>query len=138
MTFDLTKLDTRAKSEAGVDMKIFHPSTLAPIMNDEGKPITITLKGRNSAAYKTAFRTVQERGRERQARGVRANEEEIRADEIEFLSAVTVGWTFTELDGQPFPFNQDNSRRLWSDERFTWILEQATRFAANDGNFLGI
>ncbi len=138
MTFDLTKLDSRSKSETGVEMKIIHPGTLAPITNSDGQPVTITLRGRNSTAYKTAFRMVQDRARERAARGLRPNDEETRVDEIDFLCAVTTDWKFTELDGAPFPCTPENIRKLWSDERFTWVLEQATRFAANDGNFLGI
>jgi hypothetical protein len=138
MTFDLTKLDIREKSEAGVAMNILHPKDGSFIRNSEGQPVTITLKGRNSMAFKNINRVISDRNRERAARGATTNEEEARQNEIDFLCAVTVDWTFTDLDGQPFPPTADNIRKLWSDERFSWVLEQATRFAANDGNFLGI
>ena len=138
MTFDLTKLDIIAKSEAGTPMMVLHPKDGAPIRNDDQKPITITLKGRNSQAFKAANRVIQERNRERAARGVTSNDEEARQNEIEFLTAVTVTWDFSELDGQPFPPTPDNIRKLWSDARFSWIADQASRFAVNDGNFLAI
>jgi hypothetical protein len=136
MTFDLTQLDTRTKSAAGVPMTIINPKTGGPVLDSDGNPVTITLRGRNSQEHKNVFRVIQDRRLDRAARGVRLTEDEQRQEEAEFLTALTVDWTFTELDGQPFPPTAENFRKFWIDERFTWILEQATRFAANDGNFL--
>jgi hypothetical protein len=136
MSFDLAALDTRTKSEAGMPMTLISPKTLSPILNDAGEPVTITLRGRNSAAYKAVFRTIQQRSRERANRGITPTDDEQRTDEAEFVSACTVAWTFTDLDGAPFPCTPENIHKLWNDPRFTWILEQATRFAANDGNFI--
>jgi hypothetical protein len=136
MTFDLTKLDIKSKSEAGEKMKIYSPKTGEPITNDAGEMVTITLKGRHSAAYKAAARTAQDRARERQARGVKQNDEEARNDGIDLLCAVTLDWNFTELDGQPFPCTPENIRKLWADDRFAWILIQASNFISGDGNFL--
>jgi hypothetical protein len=88
MTFDLTKLDIKTKSEAGEKMTIYSPKTGEPVKNDADEPITITLKGRHSSAYKAAARTAQDRARERQARGVKQNDEEARNDGIDLLCAI--------------------------------------------------
>ncbi len=137
MGFELSQLGTKTKSEAGVPMKIINPATGGLFYDDEKKPVTITLKGRNSQAQRAALRVVQDRRITRQARDVRPTEEETKEDEIDLLCAITVDWSFTTLDGKPFPPTPENIRAFWADERFTWILEAASRFALNDGNFLG-
>jgi hypothetical protein len=138
MSFDLIKLDAKTLSMTGKPMKIFHPRSAQPIVDDAGQEVTITLKGKYSDEYKAAMRVVSDRARDRAARGVQITPEENKREEVDILTAVTVGWTFDQLGGVPFPFTPENARVLWSDERFAWVFEQATRFAANDGNFLAI
>lgn len=136
MSFDISKFDTRNKSEAGVEMKIFSPVTGKPFTDSDGKEITITLRGRNSRQYKDAQRVVVERRIERQARGVNSTPADLQQDDADILAACTVTWTFTEMDGQPFPPTPENATQFWHSERFPWIVDQASRFIANDGNFL--
>ncbi len=138
MTFDLTKLDAKTRSDAGVAMTVINPATALPLRDDAGKPVTITLKGKSSAAYKTIWRVILDRNRDRSAKGITPNEEEVRQDDIDLLTALTAAWDFTDLDGAPFPCTPENARRMWSDERFSWVMQQAMRFASNDGNFLAI
>lgn len=135
--FDISSLETLTRSEAGVDMTLYHPASGNPIVNAEGKPVTITLCGRNSDAFRKASRLVVERQIERNARGVKATDIEAREDEAEILIACTRAWTFDQMDGQPFPASPENIRRFWMDKRFPWIFEAAQRFVMSDGNFLG-
>jgi len=59
--FDLAKLDTRTLSEEGVAMPISHPRTGSPILDDAGKPVTVTLLGPNSEKQRVLVRAMQQR-----------------------------------------------------------------------------
>ncbi|WP_029311616.1 hypothetical protein [Acidiphilium angustum] len=136
MSFDLAQLDTYSLSEAGVPMELIHPGTLAPITDDDGDIVSVSLRGRNSDVYRAAMRKVQQRRTERRARNLIQTEDETRADDYEVIAACTVGWTLKVLDGQPFPCTPENVRRLWADRRFSWLFEQASQFIVTDANFL--
>ncbi len=137
MTFDIAAFDTRTKSEVGTDMTILRPgSPFAPFLDAEGKPLTITLKGRNSVAFKAAQREIQQRNADREARGIPRTDDDEKTDRFNLLCAVTVGWSFDTLDGQPFPFSPDNVKKLWADERWAWLQVQAINFHSSEGNFL--
>jgi hypothetical protein len=134
--FDIAALDTKTKSEEGVEMKVLSPKTMLPMTDDDKNPVTITLRGRNSTAYKNAISIINDRARERQARNIAPTPESRADDEAEVLAACTIGWTFTEMDGKPFPPTPENIRAFYGNERFTFVHEQASRFVASDGNFL--
>lgn len=134
--FDIAKLDTRSQSEAGVAMSIAHPRTGAPILDDAGKPVTITLQGPNSQAFKTMLRGLQLRRVEMAGRGVKMLEADFDRERFDTLVAVTVGWSFDELDGKSFPFSPENCRLFYSDSRWDWVISQAYGWCQQDGNYL--
>jgi hypothetical protein len=136
MPFDIATLDTRTRSEAGVPMQILHPSTKRPIYNDANQPVTVTLLGRNSDAYRAAQRESQSRRAAFEARGVMMTEDDYEQERQTLLCAVTVGWNFDTMDGSVFPFTPENCRRLWADRRWTWLASDAFNFVHQDGNFL--
>lgn len=134
--FDISKLDTLTRSEAGVPMPILHPRTQAPMLDSEGKPVTITLLGPSSEKSKALQRVLQARRAEMQAKGVIMSAEDFARERHEFLVGVTTGWTFDRLGDEPFPFTPDNSRKFWADARWEWLQADAWRFAQADGNYL--
>lgn len=134
--FDLATLDTKTRSDQGVDMPIIHPGSKQPLRDDEGQPITIRLLGRTADRYRQQTRDIQEQRARRAAGGVKTTLEDIERENIDTLTACTVGWQGLSLDGQVFPYTVDNARRLWSDGRFIWLRDQAMNFIAEDGNFL--
>lgn len=138
MSFDIASMDTRSKSEAGVAMPILHPKTLAPILNSDNKPVTITLKGRDSTAFTNAQREMNQRRADMEGRGIPYDDDSFDRDRLMLICACTVDWNFDSMDGQSFPYSEDNARKLWSDGRWKWLLIRAFDFVTQVGNFLAL
>ncbi|MGI4796931.1 MAG: hypothetical protein ACRYG8_23345 [Janthinobacterium lividum] len=136
MNFDVTQFDTRTASEAGVAMPILHPRTGSPMLGADGNPVTITLLGPSSAVYKTMSRASQLRRADMSARGVKMTDEDFEADRETMLVALTKGWNFDTMGGQPFAFSQSNARSFYADKRWEWVTVAAWRFINEDGNYL--
>jgi hypothetical protein len=136
MPFDIASLETQSLSEAGVAMPLFHPRTGQVVRDENDREVTITLLGRNSKAFRDKVRAITEKAQERRARGVQPTNEEIRADDVDLITACTRDWSFVTMDGQAFPPTPDNIRKFWSDLRYQWIFERAQQFVNSDGNFL--
>ncbi len=134
--FDIANLDTRTRSEAGVQMPLINPRSGAPILDDAGAPVTISLLGPNSAKFKEVMRKLQLRRVDMGSRGVKMAEEDFERERFETLVAVTVGWSFDKLDAKDFAFSPENARIFWSDGRWDWVRSQAHAFCQQDGNFL--
>lgn len=134
--FDVSQLDTRAASEAGVAMKILHPKTGLPIMDSLGASVTITLRGPNSEVSRNKQRELQLRRTDMARRNIELDDAYFSRERYEFLSAVTMGWTFDTMDGQPFPFTPANMEKFWADERWEWVQGQAFNYAQQGGNYL--
>lgn len=134
--FDLAALETSTLSEQGVPMELIHPKTRMRILREDGEPVTITLLGSNSNAFRDAQRIITDRRTKRAARAIQPTQEDFRADELQVVVSCTTNWTFDQLDGKPFPYSQENARKLWSDLRFDWIFRQAVMFIMDEGNFL--
>ena len=138
--FDIACLDTLTASQTGAAMPVVNLRTGIPYRLDDDKktPVTITLLGRASDAYRAKQRVLQERRADRQARGIILSPEEVGQEDAELLTICTVGWTIEQLDGQPFPFSAANAALLWSDPRFVALRGRAIQFLIDDGNFLPI
>ena len=137
MNFDLASLDTLTRAQMGVAMPVLHVRDRTPLMLSDNTPFTITLCGRSSDVFRTITRQVEAAQADRAARGAIATPEEMERDNTEVLTACTRGWTPFLWDGQVVEYSIENARRLWSDRRFQWLREQATRFVRDDANFLG-
>jgi hypothetical protein len=137
VTFDIARFDTRTRAEAGAEMVILRPAPpYAPFLDDDKKPLSLSLKGRNSTAYKAIQRELQMRNADRSARDITRTDEDEQRDRFDVLVAVTAGWSFDQMDGQPFAFSPENVRKLWADNRWDWLQTQALNFVNAEGNFL--
>lgn len=137
MSFDLSRLDTATRADQGVDMKVLNPRTGQPVRDSEGNLLVITLMGRNSErAQSFRLQSADERRRFAQENGRPYGAEELRDETTRYLATLTVGWSFTHLDGEEFPFSYENAKRLFGDRRFTFIREQADAHIHADGNFM--
>ena len=134
--FDISKFDTRTLSNTGVAMPIPNPRSGAPMLDDEGKPVTITLLGPNSDKSKALLRTLNLRRAEMQSKGIKLTDEDFDRERFDFLCGVTVGWSFDTAAGQPFPFNPENVRKFWADTAHEWVSTYAWSYAQQDGNYL--
>jgi|JI10StandDraft_1071094.scaffolds.fasta_scaffold01299_28 hypothetical protein len=135
--FDLNVLDTKTPMDAGAPMAVMNPGTNRP-MYDGDTPITITLAGRDAERVREIQHELQNRRLDQVRRNssIKMTSEDNERDLIEILVAATIGWTIPSLDGEPFPFNERNARRLWSDERFIALRRQADAFISDYSNFM--
>lgn len=127
---DLSALDTAKGAEQGYELTLSHPKTGEPT------PMKITVLGADSDAYREKLRDFQRRRADRMNKGRRLSvtPEEIEAETLEMLVAVTTGWSGFTLDGAPLPFSGDNARTVY--RRFSWIREQVDQAVGDRANFL--
>jgi hypothetical protein len=133
--FDLAQIGT-VRADEGVPLVVIHPVQRRPILLDNGEPVTVTLLGRSSEAFRDVLRSIQLRRAGVAKRGETLTDDDLFREDTDTLAACTVTWTIPTLDGQPFPFNQRNNRKLWNDARFRWLRDRALAFLMEDANFL--
>jgi hypothetical protein len=141
MGFDLSKIETRKRAEEGVDFAIVDAAK-NPVLDADGKPLTIRMGGADSVRIKNVVRDRQRRRRaEVEAAAAAGLPEpeytwEVREDEVvEDLVALTLGWSDNiELDGAPYPFSKENAEKLY--RRFPELAEQMTAKASVRVNFM--
>lgn len=153
--FDLASVRL-TRTETGSPFRLFHPGTQMPLLDEDGKQISILLLGQYSVPFQEMNRKVQlarakyfarEAERARIINEGKTNPDDLvepeplskqalDADDTDELVACTVGWTIKTLDGRPFLFSEENARKLWTDKGFSYWREPAIRFILADGNFL--
>lgn len=136
MSFDLADFDTYTHAEKGVPMPLVHPKTRAPVLRDDKVPVTITLLGRHSEAFRDALREIQEARADMNGRGITITPAMKEKEDVDTLIACTRDWTFGTLDKQDFPCTPANIVKFWNDQRFRSLREIAMNFILQDGNFL--
>lgn len=123
---DLSHFETKSRMDTGTDMPLRDPKTNEPVVDKEGKPITIKLCGFDSSRYKAVVRDRVKQGKPIDA------ERDIVVDD---LVTLTVGWSpnlgFGKQD--PLPFSAENARMLY--ENCFPIRLQASVWVANAVNF---
>lgn len=137
-TFDIGSLD--AQDEATLDIK--HPKTEAATgwiwtFYGPAHPITIAL------ANKVASEQLAEARAKEQAR---VNGKKWKADDepydalltksIDSIVKRTKSFTPIKLDGQTVEFSTDNARKLLSDRRKSWLLNQVRDYLKEDESFI--
>jgi hypothetical protein len=108
-----------------------------PLFDDAKQPVGITMLGANSRAGLAASRELGNRRLRDQRRGgatpmtVELNE----GTTNDILTACTVSWSFTELDGAAFPCTPTNALKFWGDDRFRRWRDQADAWISSEANF---
>lgn len=131
---DFSKLDTATPANAGEALQIINPFTGEPL---EGT--IILLRGADSAEFQRATKAAGNRRLESMTKKGAQNTVTIEAlakDTVEAFVAVTIGWSGIELDGKELDYSEANARKLYSDERFPWLVEQLDTFVGNRRNFM--
>ncbi|MBM2293743.1 hypothetical protein JQX09_17580 [Sulfitobacter pseudonitzschiae] len=127
---DLNQLDMAEYAAAGAVLEVRHPATDEILMGDDKKPMTITLLGADSPAFKRAVQDIQAANQKR--KNVSPAEQE--RNTVNALARATVGWSDNwTWDGQPFPYSPENCRRLYSER--PWTRTQVDEFIADRANF---
>jgi hypothetical protein len=123
---DLSTLDASTPAEEGSPVEIEHPVTGAPILNDDGKPWTIYVRGEDSPSVRDMLKRQHNKFTERlRKRGQLGDADSAEQERVEKMQAATIRWeNAPDLDSEPFPYSNANARKLYSDPRFPWVAEQ--------------
>ena len=130
---DLGAFDTKAAAERGIRVELLNPFTNLPFVDDEKKPFFIRILG--SDAAKVREKNLKQLDKYIEAIRKNQNPGDALAgesDNIDKLAIATLEWYLPPLDGQPMPAaSVSAARKLYSDPRFPWLVEQLTK-AIND------
>lgn len=128
---DLSNFDTRKACNDGAIMQVIFEGE--PVLQDDGKPVTITFCGRDSDAFQKSVRSrADDRMQARQR--VKVTLAAMEAETVETLSDCTMAWDGIVLDGEALPCTRANAVKLYT--RFPWLREQADGFVSDRANFL--
>lgn len=117
-------------------MIIMHPVTQQPLRDKDGKEAYIDLYSTDSVAARSHEQNVLRR-RINMRRGAKMTPEELEADSVEMLTALTVGWYLLDLTGEAMgiEFSQENAREAYGLPGWFWLREQINTFVGDRGNF---
>lgn len=128
---DLSTLDTTSAAETGATLIVRHPVTGEDLKGEDGNPMTLTLLGADSGAFKRAVSDSMKSNKGRKDLSIADAERST----VDMLARVTTGmsdnWTW---DKEPFPFSKENIKRLYTER--PWMREQVDAFIADRSNFL--
>lgn len=114
------------------DLHLRHPVSDEPLYTANGRPMTITVGGRDTPAYKALMMRWQNEILRRGSKKLTA--EMVNANTLDQLAAITLGWNLEGKDG-PIPCDPDTARRLYQDK--AWIRDQVEACFADTGRYLG-
>ena len=122
--------------DAPFRMTLVHPFTRQPMRDQEGNPAYIDHYSSDSEIARKHQRAVQRRRLNMRGR-MKITPEELEAEAIEILAALTAGWHLVDLKGNliDLPFSQDNARELYSNPAVGWLREQIDESTADRANF---
>lgn len=123
--------------EKPVRMTITNPLTHQPLRDKKGSEAWIELLSMDSPqaqahGHKITNQKLRQRGRST------VSSEELEADRVELLAALTRGWRLLGLDGVAIDIdcNADTTRQLYTEPSMFWLREQVNEFIADRANFL--
>lgn len=125
---DLFDLDLGVAAEDGAPMELVHPTT-GVVLETDGRPIRIFLKGNDSATFRNRMDFHMRRNR----KGKDQTLAEMEQQSADLLSYVTTGWEGIMWQGEPIPFTRENAKKLYLDR--PWIRKQVDEFVAEAENF---
>jgi hypothetical protein len=142
---DLANLYTKRLADEGVKMELLHPETREPLTfkpegEDKERPMTITLRGADSDAYRQKqLKISNQRIKRSMSAGSRnahvaIDAEDLDKDALELLIASTVAWDGITINGELVEFSIDNVRQLYTE--YPWIREQVDSFISDRSRFL--
>lgn len=129
MDFDFPQMDTKTRSEKGVDMTV-RDLAGKPLLNAQGDKIILTLLGPDSAKYRAMQRDeVRDRLRRQSAGEPDLSPEEQEQGIIDFLVGCTIDWKGVTAGGKPVPFSPEAARQFY--QVYPAIRDQVDAFTAN-------
>jgi len=135
--FDLNTLDTKTAAEEGLVVELENPfEPEKPFVDDDGVPYSITILGGDAGKVRTKEKKQLNRILTAIRKGKDSDAEAGEQDNIDKLAAATLAWHLPTLDGETFPPPTEHlARKLYSDPRFPWIIEQLTKRIGDRSRF---
>jgi hypothetical protein len=136
-TMDFSTLDSKAAAEEGAVIELQDWRKDGPLLDDDGKPYWIEVLGMDSEKLRKVSKSIT--GKRitdiRRGKGAEYDAEAEDAERARLYAAATKSWYIPTFDGQALECNEKNARRLYSDPRFPWLVEQIDREIANRQRF---
>ncbi len=137
MSFDLNTLSLSTDAQP---LQLVNPKSQAPIFvpkadgsDDETKPVTISLYGTASRQYRKAVDAMMKKNNRRGNK--QATPDEMRESSVDFLVALAAGSENLSLDGEDV-VGPEAFRKLFADDRYSWVKEQCDAFLGNTETFI--
>lgn len=131
---DLSSFDTTKTANEGAVMNVLHPQTQEQLLQEDGRPITITLAGIDSDIFRRAKYAASNRVMKVFRAGNEDQAESIDNDNLSTLSVCTLAWDGIKIDGELLKCTPENAKKAYT--RLPWLREQADEFMARRGNYL--
>lgn len=139
----LASLNTAKAANEGRILTLLHPDDRVPLLDAKGKPLTITLLGRDSDAFIRAENAARNRTVEGVTSGAKFSAAAADVQACETLARCTVdwsgipkGWIDGSDDETPIKHSSENAVALYGNPGVSWLREQVDKFIANRANFL--
>lgn len=138
---DLKKYDTKTAMEEGRKLHLIGPDGYE--LSTDDAPVTITLQGMHSAAFKRAVATalaVEAKRKKVKLENLTADDrlrliEDNLAAQCRQFAAVTLAWQGIEEGDKPVPCTVKEAERIYM--QYPWIRDQVATFIATEANYLG-
>lgn len=113
-----------------------HPISRQPLRDAEGKEAYIDHYSDDCEIARKHQRAVTRRRLNQRGR-VKLTPEEIEAEAVELLAALTAGWHLVDLKGNriDIPFSQEKAKALYANPAVSWLREQLDESASDRANF---
>lgn len=136
-TLDFSDLDSKTAAETGTVMEVDDPRNDEKLTDPEGKPYWIELIGTDSAKLKAISRKFIDRRVNGIRKGKNEDFDSDTADQerVQLYAAATKSWYLLPIDGEALECNEKNAKRLYSDARFPWLVEQIDKAIADRKRF---
>lgn len=138
MSFDLASLNTTKLSDEGVSFELRNTITDGEVILDkEGKPLTITVLGKDGDKLAKIFRKYNNK---KKVAGSYKKDSDFTEEEKEdfaykMYAEATVAWSSNiEENGKPLSFSIENAVHLY--KTYPWIFEQVIDFISDRESFL--
>jgi hypothetical protein len=115
---------------------LVHPITRQPMRDEQGNPAYIDHYSSDSEIARKHQRNIQRRRLAMRGR-MKITPEELEAEAVDILAALTVDWHLVDLKGQVIDTKctQENARKLYASPAVSWLREQLDESTADRANF---
>lgn len=133
---DISTFETNDLANEGVVMEIQNPDTFEILLDDDGNPMWLQLRGTDSDVHKAVQHRANNR-RLKQAYQHRGDFSGTRAEDVEQealtqLTKCTVAWHLV-VDKKFPPCTEEEVRKVYA--RFPWLREQAEKWREDRSHF---